>query len=81
MVNFFFPMPFARSVLCTSYLMLALQIAADDLENPFGRDVVDLNLDKVRDSRLSPVFVVCLFYLFCFRCNIGSQSPGTYVAD
>ncbi|CAM9468083.1 unnamed protein product [Scytosiphon promiscuus] len=33
-------------VLLTSYLMLSLQIAADHLENPFGRDEYDHDLDK-----------------------------------
>ncbi|CAM9468370.1 unnamed protein product [Scytosiphon promiscuus] len=32
-------------VFLTAYLMLGLQIAADDLEDPFGRDQSDLELD------------------------------------
>lgn len=36
------------AVLLTSYLMLGLQSAADNLEDPFGRDKTDLELDLVR---------------------------------
>lgn len=43
------------AVLLTSYLMLSLQIAADHLENPFGRDEYDHDLDEVRRLPLSCV--------------------------
>ncbi|CAN0416603.1 unnamed protein product, partial [Ectocarpus fasciculatus] len=36
-----------HAVLVTAYLMLGLQIAADHLEDPFGRDESDLQLDRV----------------------------------
>lgn len=36
------------AVFVTSYLMLGLQLAAKDLENPFGYDLSDLDLDAVR---------------------------------
>ena len=36
------------AVLLTAYLMLGLQIAADYLEDPFGHDQTDLELDLVR---------------------------------
>lgn len=36
------------TVLVTSFLMLGLQLAASDLEDPFGYDLSDLELDLVR---------------------------------
>ena len=39
--------PASTAVVLTSYLMLGLQFAASDLEDPFGYDLSDLELDLV----------------------------------
>lgn len=49
-------------MLLTSYLMLGLQLAATHLEDPFGYDLSDLDLDLVRRGFLLLTPVVLLGY-------------------
>ena len=70
------------TVLLTSYLMLGLQLAATHLEDPFGYDLSDLELDLVWNGMgregwlfgLVCVFFICLFCLFCLLCLVDRFS-------
>lgn len=63
------------AVFVTSYLMLGLQLAAKYLEDPFGYDLVDLDLDEVRGRRPSSVLALDSFRQHC-RGVLGGVGWG-----
>lgn len=61
------PARLSEPVFLTSYLMLGLQLAAKYLEDPFGYDLSDLELDQVRNGAL--LAVTFSFVFFTVRCG------------
>lgn len=64
------------AVVLTAYLMLGLQIAADYLEDPFGHDQTDLELDLVRFVPAEPFPLSRLVSCLCrVSTAVVSLSP------